>query len=210
MISGLTEFRNNARRAALTTLVLFLGVPVAAAQERFGLDQLMAMLAEAGPVQARYTERRDSPLLAEPVELLGRIVIDPAGRFVKTTDGGDGATIRMEDDVVEMVRGGETRRVSLDSHPMMQLLVDGLFALTRGGTPALEGRFETRLEGEARDWRLTLEPRVEVDMDDPSASEPTGLVRLVIHGEGGGFRRMVLEQSAGQRTVMTFRPVEAQ
>lgn len=201
---------NNARRAALIALALFLGAPVAAAQEPFGLDRLMAMLAEAGPVQARYTERRDSPLLAEPVELRGRIVIDPAGRFVKTTEGEDATAIRMEDDVVEMERGGETRRVSLDSHPMMQLLVDGLFALARGDTPALEERFETRLEGEAADWRLTLEPRIEVDMDDPSASEPTGLVRLVIHGEGERFRRMVLEQSAGQRTVMTFRPIEAQ
>lgn len=181
-----------------------------AAADAFTLDDLMARLAEAGPVVARYTEQRDSPLLAEPVELEGRIRIDPAGTFVKTTEGTDPSTLRMSGDTVTMTRGGETREMQVSNFPAMALLAEGLFALARGDAEALQARFETDLSGSAEDWRLTLRPRMKLDMDDPSNTEPTGLVRLIVEGAGAHFQRMVLEQSAGQRTVMTFRPADGQ
>lgn len=176
----------------------------------FTLDDLMARLADAGAVVARYTERRDSPLLAEPVELRGRIRIDPAGSFVKTTEGEDPSTLRMAGDTVTLTRGGETREMRVDGFPAMALLAEGLFALARGDGEALKKRFETELSGDAADWRLALRPRMQLNMDDPSDTEPTGFVRLTVEGSEARFRRMVLEQSAGQRTVMTFRPVEGQ
>lgn len=198
--------RNSTLAGAILAGLFALG----AAADAFTLDALMARLAEAGPVVARYTEQRDSPLLAEPVTLQGRIRIDPAGTFVKTTEGDDPSTLRMAGDTVTMTRGGESREMRVSKFPAMALLAEGLFALARGDGAALRERFETDLSGGAEDWRLALRPRMKLNMDDPSDTEPTGLARLVVDGGGARFQRMVLEQSGGQRTVMTFRPIEAQ
>lgn len=199
--------RDRVSTVFLCLLLLIVGPVVAGT---FKLDDLMGRLAAAGVIEARYTEQRDSPLLAEPVELRGRIRIDPQGTFVKTTEGDDPSTVRMAGDTVTMSRGGETREMRISNYPAMALLAEGLFALARGDKAALTERFDVALTGGADDWRLRLEPRMRLDMDDPSNAEPTGLVRLIVEGGGAHFRRMVMEQSAGQRTVMTFRPVEGQ
>lgn len=195
---------------AVAVLCLLLVAAARVAAQDFTLNDLMTRLAGAGAIEARYSELRDSPLLAEPVELHGRIRIDPRGSFVKTTEGDDPSTLRMEGDTVTMIRGGETREMRVDAYPAMALLAEGLFALARGDTGTLTERFNTGLTGGPDDWRLSLEPRMRLNMDDPSDTNPTGLVRLVVEGTGARFRRMVLEQSAGQRTVMTFRPLEGQ
>lgn len=216
MISGQEHLRNSRRRRvvrsglwAAAALALAWAVTAVAAGA-FDLQALLDRVADNGVVQAQYREVRDSPLLSEPVVLTGRILIDPAGRFVKTTEGDDPSTLRLDGDTVTLERGGETHRASVDRYPMMDMLVKGLFALSRGDADTLTRYFRTEVAGSPDDWQLILRPQHHVNPDNPTAGETTGLVSLTIHGSGGRFRRMILEQSAGQRTVMTFREPDSQ
>jgi len=201
-------FRRPARTVALAALLC--ASAAAAAAGHFDLQSLLARVADNGVVQARYREVRHSPLLSEPVTLTGRILIDPAGRFVKTSEGENPSTLRLDGDTVVLERGGETHTASVDRYPMMEMLVKGLFALSRGDADTLTQYFQAEVTGGPDAWQLTLKPRHRVNPDNPTAGETTGLVSLTIHGSGGRFRRMVLEQSAGQRTVMTFQETDAQ
>jgi hypothetical protein len=121
---------------------------------------LLAALQQPPPTRPEVFERRQSPLLREPLLFAGELERPAAGVLVKRTLTPRREQTRIEAEQVRVEREGEKpRRFSLRRAPELRALTASVEAVLGGDIALLQKHFRLRMEGSAHAWTLQLAPR---------------------------------------------------
>ena len=124
------------------------------------LRALLASLARTPPAQTRYVERRESPLLDQPLLFAGQLEQPGAGKLIKTVEGARRERMEIDGDRVRVEREGRrVRSFSLQRAPELSALAASMDALLGGDADALDALYHVRLEHDGSSWRIELDPR---------------------------------------------------
>lgn len=159
------------------------------------IDALLAGFAQPAPARTAYFERRDSPLLVQPLLFGGELSQPAADELVKTVEGAQPERLRIAGERVEAQREGQgTRRFSLKRAPELGALAASLRALLGGDRGLLERHFAIELRPTAAGWTLDLTPT------DARVARKVRGMRL--HGVDGEWRCFDLDLAEDERSRM--------
>ncbi len=188
--------------SGLLTLILIAAAGTTEAAAPEDLDRLVAALAPEGePAELHFRERRESPLLSEPLVVTGRLWRNPQGQLVRRTVEPQEATYTLTAGMIIIERPGQSpRNYSLGHVPELAVLYHGLSALLAGDADALRERFEHELSRDESGWRLNLQPR------EPALAEKVD--SLSLSGQDDRLERFELTLSDGEiiETELSRRP----
>ncbi|WP_084164251.1 LolA family protein [Skermanella stibiiresistens] len=196
MISGNSLGR---RLAALATVLVMLVAAPALAADGWGLERLMAVLAEVKSSEARFIQRDTVSLLTEPVETSGTLSYTRPDMVEKRTLQPREESLRVDGDRLTLTQAdGVTRSVGLSAMPEIEAYVESIRATLRGDLSTLKRFYNVALEGEAAGWRLQLAPLGQ------SVREMVRLI--VISGRDGAIGEVDIYQTDGDQSSMTILP----
>jgi hypothetical protein len=163
------------------------------------LDALLAGFTQPAPARTAYFERRQSPLLMQPLLFGGELSQPAADELVKTIEGDTPERLRIAGERVEVQREGQnTRRFSLRRAPELAALASSLRALLGGDRGLLERHFAIELAPSGAGWTLDLTP---ID------ARVTRKVRgMRLHGVGAEWRCFDLDLAEDERSRMWLGP----
>ena len=170
----------------------------AAAQDSWGLPQLMAALAQVKSASAQFTERKTLRILTEPLTLSGRLAYVAPSHIEKITLSPTPEKLVMDGDRVTIVAGpnNETQTFSVAEYPQIGGLVEGIRATLAGDLPTLNRFYAMRLSGTATAWDLHLVPK---------NADLTRFVKSIeFRGSGGRIQTIFTEDSDGDHSEMTI------
>lgn len=200
MTSGIEPRR--ALIALIATLLLFSGVPAAAAETRvpapWDIEQLMRTLAQVKHAQGRFVERKHLAILDQPLEFSGTLVYTAPGRLVKTTLRPRPEIMTVDADrlVIENPSRKQRRSLSMQEYPVVWAFVESIRSTLAGDLPTLNRFYRVTLEGSASQWRLQLLPR--------EAAMQAVLREIRIGGAGNRVRTVEIFETVGNRSEMTI------
>jgi len=170
----------------------------AAAQQVWGLPQLMATLAQVKSATGQFTERKTMRMLTQPLIASGRLAYVAPSHIEKVTLSPLPERLVMEGDRVTVVSGpnNEMHTFSVADFPQIGGLVEGIRATLAGDLPTLERLYTTRLSGTPATWDLQLVPR--------SADLAHVAKWIEFRGEGNRIRTIDTEDGDGDRSEMTI------
>ncbi|WP_376695557.1 LolA-related protein [Wenzhouxiangella sp. EGI_FJ10305] len=187
--------------SGLLTLILIAAATTTEAGAPEDLDRLLSSLAPEGDrAELHFVERRNSPLLSEPLVVTGRLWRNRQGQLVRQTLEPREAKHTLGSNMVIIERPGHSpRNYSLSHIPELAVLYHGLSALLAGDADALRERFKHELtheecsddSSEESCWRLILEPR-----DEALAAQ---VESLSLSGTDDRLERFVLTLSDGEK-----------
>ncbi len=166
--------------------------------ERWTLDRLMRRFAAVRSARARFTEKKYLKMLDRPVESSGTLAYDAPSRLEKLTLAPKRERMLVEADKVTLEMGPKPKQrvLSITDHPLLRAFVESIRATLAGDRATLERFYRVDFGGDATGWRLKLEP---------SDAKTKSLVRVIrISGSGGEIGTVEVEQSDGDRSVMTM------
>lgn len=170
----------------------------AAAQQAWGLPQLMAALAQVKSASGKFTERKTMRMLTQPLTASGRLVYVAPSHIEKVTVSPIPERLVMDGDRVTIAGGpnNETHSFSVADFPQIGGLVEGIRATLSGDLPTLERIYTTRLSGTPAAWDLQLVPR---------DSDFAHVVKWIeFRGDGNRIRTIDTEGGDGDRSEMTI------
>lgn len=163
------------------------------------LDALLAGFAQPAPARTAYFERRESPLLMQPLLFGGELSQPAADELVKTVEGEQPERLRIADERVEVQRQGQAmRRFSLKRAPELAALAASLRALLGGDRGLLERHFAIEIAANGAGWTLDLVPT--------DARVARKVQRMRLHGMGGEWRCFDLELAEDEHSRMWLGP----
>lgn len=177
---------------ASSAIALLLASWVAAAEERFDLDALLAGMASTRGVSARFVEEREVALLVAPLESRGALYFVPPDRMARFTVEPAPAALLVEGERLRFREGGDTPEVDLSSSPMARAFVDNFMAVFAGDRERLESLYRAELAGNREAWELVLAPK--------SPVLARFLEAVVLRGDAEGLREMEVRDTDGDRT----------
>ena len=154
----------------------------------------MKLLAATKEVQAPFTERKHSPVLAAPLDSSGTLLYRRPDVVEKTVIRPRRERFRILGDEVVVERGGKEQRMGLASQPMLAGFAASLRGVLSGDAPTLQKYFKLRVAGDEKAWTLELTPA------DNTLSNH--VERIVVAGRGGRVERIETFETTGDRTVM--------
>jgi len=170
----------------------------AAAQQPWGLSQLMAALAQVKSANAQFTERKNLRMLTQPLIASGRLAYVAPAHIEKITLSPIPERLIMDGDRVTIASGpnNETHTFALADFPQIGGLVEGIRATLAGDLQTIERIYTTRLTGTATAWDLQLVPR---------AGDLAHIVKWIeFRGDGNHIRTIDSEDGDGDRSEMTI------
>ncbi|HEX4262019.1 MAG TPA: outer membrane lipoprotein carrier protein LolA [Acetobacteraceae bacterium] len=189
------------RRRALLAGGLSLAAigPAGAQPSGAWLDTLMQRLSEIPSRRADFTEQKRIAALAQPLASRGRLIYVRPAQLEKITDAPRAERLIVDGDRLSLSTGGGAARVlSLAASPLVAALVEGVRATLAGDLAGLRRLYVIAAVGGLAGWRLILTP----------ARPPlTRVLRSVtINGAGTDIRAIAVEQTNGDRQLMTITP----
>ncbi|HEU4459147.1 MAG TPA: LolA-related protein [Methylibium sp.] len=178
---------------------LFFAVVLSAAApsaHAFDLSQLMKLLAQQRAGEASFTEQRFVRGLDAPLEASGTLSFAAPDRFTRQTLKPRPESMTVEGNQLTLARGGRTRSLQLDAMPELLGLVEAVRGTLTGNAPLLARHFRSTLAGQERAWTLELVPLAPTTL--------AAVSKLRIAGEHGELRRIEIELSDGDSSVMTI------
>lgn len=166
--------------------------------EPWTLDRLMREFAAVRSARARFTEKKYLKMLDRPVESSGTLAYDAPSRLEKLTLAPKRERMLVEENKVTLEMGPKPkpRVLSITDHPLLRAFIESIRATLAGDRATLERFYRVDFGGDATGWRLKLEP---------SDAKTKSLVRVIrISGSGGEIGTVEVEQSDGDRSVMTM------
>jgi hypothetical protein len=197
MTSGDKIYRPFRRGLAALLVALWLG-PAAAAGPAWDLQQLMQSLRQVKTSTAYFSERKELRMLNEPLMSSGTLNYVAPDKLQKTTLLPKLERLSIERDklTIERSDNGENRTVSLGDFPEIGAFVESIRATLAGDLSALERYYAIRLEGDAGEWQMVLEPK------EKRLRELVKSIRIA--GRGTSIRSIVSEQGDGDRSEMSI------
>ncbi|MCP5424517.1 MAG: outer membrane lipoprotein carrier protein LolA [Gammaproteobacteria bacterium] len=183
----------------LLAMLLVVLCPVATAAD-WDLQQLMASLAKVPSVEARFEERKELAVLAEPLLLHGTLTYRAPHYLKKQTLQPYPETYEVDGDWLTIVTPEQRRNLYLPGHFEVGALVESIRATLAGDLATLKRYYQVRLQGSPSAWTLRLEPKESALRDYVSAIEMSGQQDRVL--------RMETLEASGDRSVVTITPLD--
>lgn len=183
------------QRVLMAVALMGLSSLRAIASEPPELARLLAALARPAPAESAFVERRESPLLAEPLLLNGRLQQPARGTLIKIVEAPYVERTSVSDERVVVQRQQQpARKFSLRRAPELRALMASFEAVLSGDLALLQRHYTLDMQGSADAWRLALTPR-----DRRLARRVESLALL---GSGEELHCMDLRQRGEERSRM--------
>ena len=184
----------------LSTAAANVHMPAALAEEArpaWNLDRLMANLRAVKTAQARFVERKYISMLDEPMVSSGILLYTAPDRLEKRTALPREERLIVENDTLTVEDNGQLRaKIALQDHPEIGAIVDSIRATLAGDLPSLKRFYDVRLEGDAGQWRMLLQP-IYLNLQK--------VVKLVrISGHGQSIDTIEENETDGDRSVIVL------
>lgn len=183
-------------RTALAAAVLSLVAHPALAQTA-DADWILKALARPAPMRTDFVEVRVSPLLKDPLRLVGEYRRPVADTLVREVRSPYAETTTLRAGEATIARAGKTpRRFSLSRAPELASLQSSFGALLAGDRAQIERVYTLKAQGPRERWTLTLAPK-----DKALAARVRD---IVLHGQGAELRCIETRPVKGdlQRTLL--------
>jgi outer membrane lipoprotein-sorting protein len=177
-------------------LALLLASQLASAENRFTVEQLMRELSQVRGARGKFVERKDLAMLETPLESSGTLLYARPGRVEKHMLRPREESLVLDGDtlVIENRHTGKRRSLTLQEHPVVWGFAESIRSTLAGDLATLQRFYKVGLEGEARAWRLRLEPI------EPRLRQAVAEIRL--GGSGTWVNRVEVLEAGGDRSVM--------
>lgn len=188
---------------ASAALVFWAGASAAAPAEPSGapsLEALMAGMAQAPGVSARFVERKEIALLSEPIETRGTLLFVPPDRLLRITEAPSRSRLAIDGERFAFRDEAGADAVDLSGSPLAREFVDSFIVLFNGDLAKLRARYEPELHATGAEWSLVLRPRHRPLSDL--------IERITLSGTGPELRQMEMLEKDGDRTLTRFSEVE--
>ena len=164
----------------------------------WNLEQLMQRLAQVKSARVTYVERKHLRILSAPLESSGTLAYTAPGYLEKHTLAPKPESLVLDKDTLTFEDKTRNRRrtLRLQDYPVLWVFVEGLRSTLAGDLQTLNRLYHVGLEGGESDWRLTLDPR--------EAGIQRMVNRIRIAGSRSAVRSIEIEESGGDRSVMTL------
>lgn len=166
----------------------------------WGLAQLMSGFAGVQESRARFKEEKHLAILTEPLKLSGTLRYERPDRIEKLITQPYTESMRIKGDQLEWESQGKMRTLSLRSQPQIWALAESLRATLAGDLPSLQQHYKIKLNGTARKWNMTLEPRY------PALWEFIEEIRL--QGSDNQLREVDILETNGNRSLMQIEEIK--
>ena len=183
----------------LTWFSVCCAVAGSAHAQPFDIAALQRLLQDAPKHELRFTESRESPWLAAPVQTSGRMRTS-ATMLEKEVEQPRHETWRILNDRMQVVTAGSDRpkEILFANAPAVAALGNALRFAAAGDLRALERDFQLKLGGDERVWTLQLTPR---------RSEVARYVKqLELQGTQGSLQVIDILEAKGERTTTRLIP----
>ena len=161
------------------------------------LDDLMRTLAQRGPENARFVEKKYLAVLDnKPIESSGELRYAPPNRIEKKTLKPKPESLIVEGDQAIVERNGQRMTLRLSAYPDIAPFVDSIRGTLAGDRNSLERVYRLELSGDAERWTLLMLPS-----DQKLA---TIVQRIDVAGNRDQVRSIAILQGDGDRSVMTI------
>lgn len=167
---------------------------VAAQSAPLDLRALTGLLAQRKRAEARFTEERFVTGFDSPLRASGTLSFAAPDRFERHVLEPRAESMIVQGNTVVLRRSGRSRQLALDAVPELTALVEAMRGTLNGDAVLLQRHFETRVEGDAARWTLTLLPR--------EARLASQVREMQIAGQGGEVRSVGLWLTGGDRSLM--------
>ena len=185
------------RLAALLCLLSFATTAAAA----WDINQLMNDLAQKTGGRAKFVEKQYLAVLDKPLVSSGEMLYTAPHRLEKRTVSPKAELITLDNDMLYVERGGKKFSLRLSSRPEAVAFVDSIRGTLTGNRKLLEASYSLFLSGNPANWSLRLLP---------SDTDIAAILRSIdIRGAHDRVLSVEYQLADGDRTVMTFTPIEA-
>jgi len=188
-------------RWVLLALTLLLLVPLRGAAQQalaqdWDLGALMQTLRQVEHAKARFVERKYFQMLDKPLELTGTLEYRAPDHLERHTLTPKPESFVVDGDRLRLENArGQRRTLALQDHAVLWAFVESIRATLNGDLAQLERFYSVSLDGNAQRWQLSL---------TPTLPKMNAIIRLIrIGGSGGAIRTVEIEQTRGDRSVMT-------
>lgn len=186
------------RTAAAAACLMLGSIANGFAADAFDAATLMQTLARTRASRADFVEKRYLAALERPIESSGQLVYAAPSRLEKRTVKPKPEVLIVDGDTLTVERGGSRRSISLSSYPEVAAFTDSIRATLAGDLAALSRSYRVEVDGQPRQWRLTLLP------SDPKIA--TLISRVTLTGHDALVDAIEVLQADGSRSVTTVVP----
>jgi outer membrane lipoprotein-sorting protein len=169
---------------------------VLAAETDWDLPRLMGLLAKVQSVEARFEERKELAVLAEPLVLSGTLTYRAPHYLKKQTLQPYPETYEVDEDWLTIVTPEHRRNLFLPGHFEVGALVESIRATLAGDLATLRRYYRAQLQGSPAAWTLRLEPLT------PAMTEYVTAIEF--SGQNDRVLRMETLEAGGDRSVMNI------
>lgn len=183
-------------RMAKALLALFMLMGGGAAHA-WGLDEVVAGIAQPEGGVARFTEIKYLEALDKPLRVQGEVRFTPPDQLQRRVTDPYEEEMTVAGGMLRLRRGDNSpRELALEDNPAIAAFVNAFLATLAGNKALLEAHYELALEGSEENWVLNLTPR------DKLLARRVDQIRVT----GAGERLVSFEtrQANGDRSVMLF------
>ena len=174
---------------------------IALAAKPADVDALLAGLAKAPGLYARFREVKHITLLQKPLVSEGTIHFAPPSRFARHTDKPFQSTLIVDGNQLQFGGAEGHESMNLGANPVARLFADSFVMLLSGNRAGLERIFKMQLSPRAGgEWSLVLTPRVS-PMDKM-------IKKLELRGRGLTVAELDVHESSGDWTETSFSDVD--
>jgi outer membrane lipoprotein-sorting protein len=176
----------------------------AAAKAPADIDALLAGLAKAPGLYARFREEKHIALLQAPLVSEGSIYFAPPSRFARHTEKPIKSAMIIDGDQLQFGNADGQERMNLGTNPVARLFADAFVMLLSGNRAGLEKIFKMQLTpktgGAAGEWKLVLTPR--------GAPMDKQIKELELRGRGVSLNELDVREANGDWTRTSFTDVD--
>ncbi len=147
-------------------------------------------------VVAEFTETKHIALLEAPLHTTGRLFFIPPNRMARYTTAPSRSSLIIDGDRLHFDDESGADGVDLAANPVARTFVDNFIVLFNGDLAELQRRYEAEFAIDGDDWSLRLEPR--------SATLSRLIEAVIMRGDAGGMRSMMLRETGGDVTETVF------
>lgn len=188
-------------RLGAAAMIALCALPEAAAE--WSLTELLSARRAVVESHASFVQDRYSLLLNEGLRSTGRLYYRAPDYLLQEIDPPFSSRILLDGETLHMWRDGREVSMPLHRSPRAGLYVGALRGVLGGRLDNIGERFLINLSGTEHDWVLRLTLRDDPsDNDDRSGSPASWLPTIEIRGQREQLRRIELQESPGERTLM--------
>jgi outer membrane lipoprotein-sorting protein len=156
----------------------------------------MELMAQVTSRQARFTETRTLAILTKPMILTGTLAYVHPDRVEKHVLTPYEEHLIVQGDQLTVTNKDGTKRMQIQSHPLIRSLVEAIRAGLSGELATLRHFYHVKIDGTQQDWTLTLRP-----LDQQMA---VYLTSIALHGRNSLLTSVEMREASGDQSVMTI------